>query len=42
MILRLCDRFHCLPSQVLDEDARIIRMLKIESLGKREEEEVIA
>ncbi|GGU13303.1 hypothetical protein GCM10010289_38730 [Streptomyces violascens] len=32
-ILRLCDRFHCLPSQILAEDASILRLLEIEKLG---------
>lgn len=37
MLLALCDRFHCLPSQVLAEDAGLLRLLRIEQLGKREE-----
>jgi hypothetical protein len=36
MILALCDRFHCLPSAVLAEDADVLRLLKIEFLGRRE------
>lgn len=36
-MLALCDRFHKLPSEVLAEDAAILRLLKIEALGKREE-----
>lgn len=35
-ILGICDRFHCLPSQALAEDAEILRYLKIESLAKPE------
>lgn len=37
-ILRLCDRFGCLPSQVLAEDAGLLRLLRIEELGTRREE----
>ncbi len=33
-ILGLCDRFHVLPSQVLAEDAYLIRLLRIEELGR--------
>jgi len=27
--MSICDRFHCLPSQALKEDADIIQLLKI-------------
>jgi hypothetical protein len=37
MVLGLCDRFGCLPSQVLAEDAGLLRYLRIEHLGKRVE-----
>lgn len=37
MILGLCERFRCLPSQVLAEDASLLRLLKIAELGHREE-----
>lgn len=37
-MMRMCDRFHCLPSQIEKEDASLIRMLIIESRGTREEE----
>ncbi len=37
-MLGLCDRFHCLPSQLEKEDASILRLLKIEELGTRREE----
>jgi hypothetical protein len=37
-VLALCDRFHALPSQVLAEDAGILRLLRLEQLGGREEE----
>jgi hypothetical protein len=29
----MCQRFHCLPSQLLDEDAELLRMLKLVELG---------
>jgi hypothetical protein len=35
LILRTCDRFGCLPSEALAEDAGIIRLLKIEAMGRR-------
>lgn len=31
-ILRLCDRFHCLPDQLLEHDARLWQYLKIEGM----------
>jgi hypothetical protein len=34
MILRLCDRFHVLPSQVLAEDAEVLRLCRVEALGR--------
>jgi hypothetical protein len=36
MILGLCDRFHCLPSELLAEDAVLLRLLAIERLGTPE------
>jgi hypothetical protein len=39
VILAICERFHCLPSQARKEDAGILRLLKIESLGKRREDQ---
>lgn len=33
LILGICDRFHCLPSQVLAEDSELIRLLEIERLA---------
>lgn len=33
LILALCDKFHCLPSAVLDEDAEILQLLRIVELG---------
>lgn len=38
-MLALCDRFGALPSQVLAEDADILRLLKIEALMNGEEDE---
>ena len=35
MILGLCERFHCLPSQVLAEDASVLRLLHVYELGHR-------
>lgn len=37
MILGLCDRFGCLPSQLLAEDAGLLRLLRIEAYGKTSE-----
>ena len=39
-IIGLCDRFHCLPKEggVLDQDADIIRMMKIVALSRPPEE----
>lgn len=37
VLLRICDRFKCLPSQALDEDANVLRMLSVEALARREE-----
>lgn len=36
----MCERFSCLPSQLLAEDARMIRMLRIVELGTPPEPEV--
>ena len=37
MILGLCDRFHCTPEQAGAMDAGVLRLLRVEALGKREE-----
>lgn len=29
----MCERFHCLPSQLLAEDAELMRLLAVERLG---------
>lgn len=34
MILSLCERFGCLPSALLAEDAGLLRMVRIEALGR--------
>ena len=39
LLLAVCDRFKCLPSQARGEDAGILRLLKIEQLGRRKEDE---
>jgi hypothetical protein len=37
VVLALCDRWHQLPSQVLAEDAGVLRLLAVEGLaGLRE------
>lgn len=33
----MCERFGCLPSQLMDEDAELIRLIRITELGKVEE-----
>lgn len=33
MILGLCERFHCLPSQLDQEDARLLKLIRIRHLG---------
>lgn len=38
MILGLCERFGCLPSALLAEDASLLRLLKIEQMGRPEDE----
>ncbi len=38
MILGLCERFHCLPSQILEEDASLLRLILIEQMGNPEPE----
>lgn len=36
-MLGLCERFGCLPSALYEEDAELIKLLSIESMGRREE-----
>lgn len=38
-MLGLCDRFGCLPSQALEEDASVLRMLQLERGWKEGGEE---
>lgn len=33
-VIRLCDRFHCLPSQLLDEDVSLMRLLTLEAMTR--------
>ena len=35
----LCERFHCLPSQLYQEDAEFLRMLEIVRMGTKQEPE---
>lgn len=32
-MLRICERFHCLPSQLMAEDAGLLRLLRLEELA---------
>jgi hypothetical protein len=32
----MCDRFHCLPSQLYAEDSGLLRMLALEQLAEPE------
>lgn len=34
----MCERFHCLPSQLFAEDAEFLRLIYIEKYGKPETE----
>lgn len=34
MVLGLCQRFGCLPSQLLAEDASLLQMIHIEQRGR--------
>jgi hypothetical protein len=34
----LCDRFHQLPSQVLAEDAGLLRLIRIQQMGNPDPE----
>lgn len=35
-LIGLCDRFHCLPSQLMDEPVEIIQLLALAALGEPE------
>jgi hypothetical protein len=39
MMVGLCERFHCLPSQLAREDTGFIRMLKIIAAARPDLEE---
>lgn len=36
MIVGLCERFHCLPSQLLAEDVSFLKMLKTVNIARPE------
>jgi hypothetical protein len=38
-VLGVCERFGCLPSQLEQEDAELVRLLEIEALGTPREVE---
>ncbi|MFF7734265.1 hypothetical protein [Streptomyces sp. NPDC007984] len=38
MIVGLCERFKCLPSQLYQEDAEFLRMVAIVDMGAKREE----
>ena len=40
-MLGLCDRFHKLPSEVLAEDAYLLKLINIEKLGHPEPREEV-
>lgn len=35
LILTLCERFGCLPSQLMDEDAELLYLLNVVEMGSR-------
>jgi len=37
MVLNLCEFFHCLPSELEEESAEIIRLLSIRDMGTKRE-----
>lgn len=36
-ILGACERFGCLPSELMKEDAELLKLLRLEDLGRTEE-----
>lgn len=42
LIVGLCDRFHCLPSQLLTEDVYLLRMLRLVERGCRDDGGVVS
>jgi hypothetical protein len=37
LVVGLCERFHCLPSQLLAEDAGLLRMVHLVELARPDE-----
>jgi len=37
-VLSLCERFHCLPSQLDEESVEIIRLLNIREMGTKNDQ----
>lgn len=37
MVMQMCERFGCLPSQLYREDADLLRLLNIEALGRKDD-----
>lgn len=37
LIIGLCDRFHCLPSVLMEEDVYLLRMLRLVERGRRDD-----
>jgi hypothetical protein len=38
-VLDMCERFHCLPSALLNEDAELLRLMTVEHLGRNRAEQ---
>lgn len=38
LVLGLCERFHCLPSQIMNESADLLRLIAIQDEGTPEPE----
>jgi hypothetical protein len=38
MVVYLCEKFHCLPSQIDEESTEVLRLLKIVQMGTPDEE----
>lgn len=37
-MLGLCERFGCLPSALYEEDAALFQLLRIEKMGRKEDD----
>lgn len=37
MIMDLCERFHCTPGQLMEEDAEVIRLVKLADLVRAQQ-----